>query len=103
MDHEFRAGRLHLRRTPEERAPIVARLARIEGQVRGIRQMVEDDRYCGDEVQQSNAVTSAMREVAVMIIAQHVEEGLRYAVAHPDEKEAVAEMLGLLRAAMKMT
>ena len=80
MDHEFKEGRLYLRRTSDERAPIVARLARIEGQVRGIRQMIEEDRYCGDEIQQANAVTSAMREVAVLIISQHLSAGVEHAL-----------------------
>ena len=103
MEHEFKEGRLHLRRTPEERAPIVARLARIEGQVRGIRQMIEEDRYCGDEIQQANAVTSALREVAVLIISQHLDAGVRHAVAHPHDGAAVTEMMTLLRAALKLT
>ncbi len=102
MDHEFKDGRLYLRRTPDERAPLMARLARIEGQVRGIRQMIEEDRYCGDEVQQANAVTSAMREVAIMIISQHLTEGLKYAAAGADHAGSVQEMLSLLRTALRL-
>ena len=102
MEHEFRAGRLYLRRTSEERAPIVARLSRIEGQVRGIRQMIEEDRYCGDEVQQANAVTAAMREVAAMIISQHLQAGVQHAVANPGTLGAIEEMLALLRTALKL-
>jgi Metal-sensitive transcriptional repressor len=45
MEVEF-TGRLHLRRTAEEKQPLLQRLGRIEGQVRGLRQMVEDDRFC---------------------------------------------------------
>ena len=101
MQHEFKDGRLYLRRTPDERAPIVARLSRIEGQVRGIRQMVEEDRYCGDEVQQANAVMAAVREVALMIISQHITEGVRCAVERPDQQEPINEMLQLIRAALK--
>ena len=82
--------------------PIVARLARIEGQVRGIRQMIEEDRYCGDEIQQANAVTAAMREVALMIISQHLTEGIKCAALSPDQQEPLAEMLGLLRTALKL-
>jgi len=44
MRYEFRDGRLHLHRTAEEKEPLLQRLGRIEGQVRGVRQMVEDDR-----------------------------------------------------------
>ena len=72
MEQEFKDGRLYLRRTAEERQPIVARLARIEGQVRGIRQMIEDDRYCGDELQQASAMMATMREFAILNISQHL-------------------------------
>ena len=102
MDHEFKNGRLHLRRTPDERAPLTARLARIEGQVRGIRQMIEDDRYCGDEVQQANAVISAVREVAIVIISQHLTEGLKYVATGADHAASVQEMSSLLRAALRV-
>ena len=102
MQHEFKDGRLLLSRTPEERAPIVARLARIEGQVRGIRQMIEDDRYCGDEIQQATAVTAAVREVVLMIIGQHLAEGVKCAASAPDQSGPLNEMLGLLRSALKL-
>jgi CsoR family transcriptional regulator, copper-sensing transcriptional repressor len=102
MEHEFRDGRLYLRRTSDERQPLIARLARIEGQVRGIRQMIEDDRYCGDEINVANAVISAMREVAVMIVSQHLEAGVQHAAHHPEDKAAIEETTSLLRAAMKL-
>jgi DNA-binding FrmR family transcriptional regulator len=68
MDYEFRDGKLFVSRTDQERAPIVQRLRKIEGQVRGLIQMVEADRYCLDEVQLANAITAATREVALEII-----------------------------------
>ena len=43
-------------------------------------QMVESDRYCLDEVQQANAVTSAMREVALLILSSHMDAGVDFAV-----------------------
>ena len=49
-----------LKRTAAEKQPITSRLAKIEGQVRAIRQMIEEGRYCGDELMLSNAVTAAM-------------------------------------------
>jgi len=67
VEHECVAGRLLLHRTAEEREPILHRLRRIEGQVRGLQQMIEQDRYCLDEIQQANAVCAAMREVIVLI------------------------------------
>ena len=101
MNHEFRDGRLLLRRTPEQKAPLLQRLRRIEGQVRGLQQMVEEDRYCLDEVQQANAVTSAMREVALLIIQDHLTAAVEHAVASGDGDASIKEMVGVLRAAMR--
>lgn len=102
MRYEFIDGRIYLKRTPDERAPLLNRLSRIEGQVRGMRQMVEDDRYCGDELQQANAVVAAMREVALLMIAQHVEAGVDCAQDEEQRADAVADVIGLLRKALKL-
>ena len=102
MDYEFKDSRLYLKRTAEEKQPLVLRLAKIEGQVRGIRQMIEEDRYCGDEINVANAAMSAMREVAVLIISQHLDAGIQNAASNPEQGTAIEEMTALLRAAMKM-
>lgn len=97
----FSTWRLYLHRTPEEREPILRRLRKIEGQVRGVRQMLEEDRYCLDEVQQANAITAGVREVALMIMAQHLEAGLAYAVHSQDVPAALQDLMNVLRAAMR--
>ena len=101
MKHEFVDGRLLLRRTPEEREPLLARLRRIEGQVRGLHQMVEEDRYCRDEMQQVNAITAALREVALLIVSQHLDEGITCAGEGERRQEVIAEMLSVMRAALR--
>jgi len=101
MDHKFTEGRLFLYRSAEEKKPILQRLSRIEGQVRGVRQMVEDDRYCLDEVQQINAITSALREVALQIISDHLDAAVDFAVRNRDGAVAVEEMTRVLRAALR--
>ncbi|HEX3180965.1 MAG TPA: metal-sensitive transcriptional regulator [Beijerinckiaceae bacterium] len=101
MQYDFKDDRLHLQRTPEEKEPLLQRLNRVEGQVRGLRQMIENDRYCGDEVQQASAITAAIREVALMMISQHLAAGVNYAAENGSRKAAVDEMIGLLRIAMR--
>ena len=54
---------------------MLKRLRKIEGQVRGLMQMLEQDRYCLEEVQQANAISAGVREVARMIMAQHLAAG----------------------------
>jgi DNA-binding FrmR family transcriptional regulator len=102
MDYEFRDKRLFLKRTPAEKQPITSRLAKIEGQVRAIRQMIEEGRYCGDELMLSNAATAAMREVAILIASQHLQTGVRHAAAHADDEAVTADLTAVLRAAMKV-
>jgi DNA-binding FrmR family transcriptional regulator len=101
MEHEFIDGRLYLRRDAAEREPLVQRLSRVEGQVRGLRQMIEADRYCLDEVQQANAITAAVREVVLLIISQHLTAGIDFAVKSKDQPGAISDMIGVLRAAMR--
>jgi DNA-binding FrmR family transcriptional regulator len=101
MEYEFRDGRLYVIRNEAERARITHRLSRIEGQVRGIRQMIEEGRYCLDEVQQANAITAAVREVALLIMQDHLTAGVQFA-SNTDETEAViADILTVLRAAVR--
>ena len=56
----------------ERKPDLVARLKRIEGQVRGLRRMVEDDTYCIDILTQISAATSALRKVAVGLLEDHI-------------------------------
>ena len=94
-------GRLLLHRSPEEREPLLQRLRRVEGQVRGLHQMLEQDRYCVDELQQINAITAAMREVSLMIVSQHVTAGIDRAVKEGDVEAGVEEVRVVLRTLMR--
>jgi DNA-binding FrmR family transcriptional regulator len=102
MDAIIKGDRLELRRTEEERRPLIQRLNRIEGQVRGLKAMIEDDRYCQDEVQQVSAITSALREVALIVIAQHMEQGLQVATRPEDREVAMNDITNVLRTAMRL-
>lgn len=57
---------------------IVRRLKRIEGQVRGLQRMVEDDTYCIDVLTQVSATTKALQSVALLLLEDH----LGHCVAH---------------------
>ena len=56
----------------EEKSDLLRRLARVEGQVRGVSKMVEDDRYCIDVLTQISAVQSALEAVALGLLDGHV-------------------------------
>ena len=73
----------------DDKQAVRARLKRIEGQVRGINQMVEDDRYCIDVLQQITAVTRALQGVALRLLDDHLAHCVVNAVrAGGEEKEA---------------
>jgi len=61
------------------------RLNRIEGQVRGINRMIEEDTYCIDVLTQVSAVTKALQSVAVGLLDEHVRHCVRNAVVDGDE------------------
>jgi len=70
-----------------------ARLARIEGQVRGVSKMVDDDRYCVDVLTQINAIRAALDNVALGLLDGHVRHCLHPGGGGPEEPEAQAEEL----------
>lgn len=84
-----------------ERPDLVARLRRLEGQVRGIGRMIEDDRYCLDVVQQVNAVTAGLREVSVLVLEAHLRVAVAEAIAGGGDQAAIDETVELLRRAIR--
>ena len=74
------------------------RLHRIEGQVRGIERMVDDDRYCIDILTQVGAVTTALESLALEVLSDHVTHCVKDAMASGDERAAAAKSDELLAA-----
>jgi CsoR family transcriptional regulator, copper-sensing transcriptional repressor len=77
---------------------LIKRLHRIEGQVRGIERMVEQDRYCIDVLTQIAAVTTALESLAFRILDDHVSHCVSGALASGDTDEAAAKSKELLEA-----
>ncbi|SDF08344.1 metal-sensitive transcriptional regulator [Limimaricola pyoseonensis] len=78
------------------------RLARLEGQIRGIARMVEQDRYCVDVLMQTAAVRSALKAVERLLIEDHANTCMEGAIlsGDPDEQRAkFREMVALLEKA----
>ena len=79
---------------------LVRRLHRIEGQVRGIERMVEDDRYCIDILTQISAVTTALESVALEVLDDHVGHCVARALASGEPaavEEKTTELLDAVR------
>ncbi|HLS66813.1 MAG TPA: metal-sensing transcriptional repressor [Pseudogracilibacillus sp.] len=83
-------------RPDAEKRLILNRLKRIEGQVRGIQKMVEDDRYCVDILIQINAINAAMKKVGYSILEQHTSHCVRNAVESGNGEEVVDELLRVI-------
>jgi len=77
----------------------VRRLRRIEGQVRGLTRMVEDDRYCIDIVTQISAVRAALRRAEEEILRDHVAHCVEHAITagdKTDQRRKVAELMDVI-------
>ena len=82
----------------DDRQKLVKRLHRIEGQVRGIERMVEEDRYCIDVLTQIAAVNTALESLAFKILDDHVNHCVAGALASGDPVEAETKSKELLEA-----
>ena len=83
----------------DTKIPVLKRLGRIEGQVRGILRMVEEDRYCIDVVTQISAVRAALRRAEEEILRDHVGHCVEHAIASGnknDQRKKVAEIMDVL-------
>ena len=72
---------------------LLRRLRRVEGQVRGLQQMVEDDRYCIDVLTQISAATKALQSVAIGLLDEHLRHCVVEAVSAggPEADQKLAE------------
>jgi DNA-binding FrmR family transcriptional regulator len=81
------------------KASCAKRLTRIEGQVRGLSRMVEEDRYCIDIVTQIAAVRAALRRVEEEILRDHVGHCVEHAIASgnkADQRRKIEELMAVV-------
>jgi DNA-binding FrmR family transcriptional regulator len=84
---------------PAQKASTLKRLSRIEGQVRGLARMVDEERYCIDIVTQLAAVRAALRRVEEEILREHVAHCVENAIASgdkEDQRRKVAELMEVM-------
>ncbi len=85
------------------RPNLQTRLKKIEGQVRGIQKMIEEDRYCVDILVQISAVQSALQRVAFPLLEAHTKGCVVDAIAKQEgETEKIEELMDLFRQFLKM-
>ena len=73
----------------DDKGAVLARMKKVEGQIRGVHKMIEDDRYCIDVLQQIAAATRALQGVALHLLDEHLSHCVVSAVkAGGEEKDA---------------
>ena len=87
-------------RSPEEQRSLINRLSRIEGQVRGIKAMVQDERYCPDILVQVSAVQSALNGFCKVLLSNHIKTCVVEDIKNGNEETAVAELCETIKKMM---
>lgn len=87
-------------RSQEERRKLINRLSRIEGQIRGLKGMLEKDRYCVDILTQSAAVSAALNAFNRALLADHIHSCVVRDIRQGDDG-VVDELVELLQKLMK--
>lgn len=90
----------HKHRSPKEEKDLISRLNRIEGQVRGIKTMVQEERYCTDILVQVSAVQSALNGFAKMLLSNHIKTCVVEDIKNGNEEKAVDELCETIKKMM---
>ena len=84
----------------KDRAQLLRRLSRIEGQVRGIARMIEREEYCVDILQQTAALRAAVDAVSLLVLEDHVQGCVRTAAERGEVDAYVDEVMDVVRRTM---
>ncbi|MDY0395103.1 metal-sensing transcriptional repressor [Virgibacillus halophilus] len=84
-------------RTKDEKQAVINRLKRVEGQVRGIQKMVEEDRYCVDILVQISAIQAALKKVGFSVTERHMKHCVTDAIKSGEGKDAIDELMDVLQ------
>lgn len=97
MNHQEDVNDKMVPRTEEEIEKLTKRLKRIEGQVRGVQKMVEDNRYCVDVLIQISAVQAALNQVGFQLLERHTKHCVTKAIREGNGEESIQELMQVLK------
>lgn len=83
-------------RSDKEKEQMANRLKRIEGQVRGIQKMIEEDRYCVDVLVQMSAINAALKKVGYSLMERHTKTCVSDAIRSGDGDEQIQELMKVI-------
>jgi CsoR family transcriptional regulator, copper-sensing transcriptional repressor len=84
-----------------DKSSLLARMKKIEGQAKGVREMFENDRYCIEIVQQLTALSAAADEVALRVLESHIEGCVTEAIREENGEEHIHELMSTIRKAIR--
>ena len=87
----------------ETKEDMLKRLRRIEGQVRGIQKMIEEEKYCADILTQVSAVRAAINKVGSLILEKHSMKCIENAVSSEDKGKALSELAKTMQSFMRFS
>lgn len=96
MAHTHGNGNAHSEHLVRDKQGLLDRLKKIEGQVRGLHRMIEEDRYCVDVLVQVAAVKAALNKVGLALLEGHARGCMQAAVRRGEGDEAVSELMDVL-------
>jgi CsoR family transcriptional regulator, copper-sensing transcriptional repressor len=85
----------------EIKKSVTNRLRRVEGQVRGLQKMVDEDQYCIDIITQSSAIRSALSAVEDLMLKNHLSEHVIHQMKQGQEKKVVDEIISVFKKSKK--
>lgn len=100
MNTELDGSEKHKKRETEEMKDLLKRLNRIEGQVRGIKNMVENERYCVDILTQVSAIQAALNSFNKMLLSNHIKTCVVHDIQAGDT-DVVDELCSTIQKLMK--
>ncbi len=86
----------------QDKPKLMARLRRIEGQVRGLQKMIDEEKYCVDVLTQVSSVMAALQGVGLIVLEDHIQGCVRSAIESGESgDQAVAELIDILQRFVK--
>ena len=91
--HQYRYGK--------DKALVLKRMRKVEGQARGIQRMIESNRYCPEIIQQLTALSHAADEVALLLLQDHIEGCVAESIREERGEEMIRELMNVIRRATR--
>ena len=101
MEECCKSAERHKHRNLTEQKDLMTRLNRIEGQVRGLKAMLEDERYCVDILTQVSAVQAALNGFSRVLLSNHIKTGVVDQIEAGNAEETVEELCKTIQKMMK--